>query len=43
MLENWCWEKETLKRFSKHYKTGENLPEDLKNLPAIKPGSRPGK
>jgi len=29
MLENWCWNKDLLKRISKHYQTGETLPEDL--------------
>jgi Zn-dependent oligopeptidase len=29
MLENWCWDRETLKRISSHYETGESLPEDL--------------
>ena len=27
LLENWCYEKEALNLFAKHYKTGENLPE----------------
>ncbi|MGB1296098.1 MAG: M3 family metallopeptidase [Flavobacteriales bacterium] len=29
MLENWCYEKETLDLFAKHYKTGEKIPFDL--------------
>ncbi|MCO4321135.1 oligopeptidase A [Aliidiomarina quisquiliarum] len=28
-LENWCWEKEALAFISKHYQSGETLPEDL--------------
>ncbi len=29
MLENWVWNKETLKLMSGHYKTGEPLPDEL--------------
>lgn len=29
MLENWVWNKEILQRVSKHYQTGEGLPNDL--------------
>lgn len=28
-LENWCWEKESLKQLSAHVKTGKSLPDDL--------------
>lgn len=28
-LENWCWEKESFKFISKHYLTGETLPDEL--------------
>ena len=29
MLENWMWNKEVMKRVSKHHGSGEGLPEDL--------------
>ncbi|MFK5890021.1 MAG: M3 family metallopeptidase [Flavobacteriaceae bacterium] len=29
VLENWCYEKETLDLFAVHYKTGEKMPSDL--------------
>jgi len=31
MLENWCYDAAALKRLSKHYQTGEPLPENLRN------------
>src|SRR3990167_83676 len=31
MLENWCWQAEVLSKLSKHYKTGEPLPQELLN------------
>lgn len=30
-MENWCWEKESLKLISGHYETGDEIPEDLFN------------
>lgn len=29
MLENWCWERESLSRMSSHYKNGSAIPDDL--------------
>jgi len=29
MLENWCWERESLLRMSEHYQTKEPMPEDI--------------
>ena len=29
MLENWCWEEETLKMMSGHYQDGSDIPKDL--------------
>jgi oligopeptidase A len=31
LLENWCWEKETLARFARHYQHGKPMPEDLRD------------
>ncbi len=30
LLENWCWEDPILSTYARHYKTGEPMPEDLK-------------